>query len=487
MSGFLKRLNFVGALVGMGLGLAVWAEETSPRSGERPAASQSAGQSAGELKAATFCADMTPPLGKPIYPSYKPLEVIEAPLLARGVVLQAGEKRYVLCAVDFCVLANSSYDLFREKLAKAVGTSVDCTAVHCVHQHTAPHLNGDAQRLLEKYPEPPPYVDFAFWEQATDRLAQAAKEALGRLEPFDRVGLGQAKVHQVASTRRILRDGKIIGRSSACKDPAVRAEPEGQIDPYLKTISLARGEKVLVRLHYYATHPQSFYYDPRASSDVPGFARQRLEKKEGVFQIYFTGCAGDVAMGKYNDGTREARDALTDRLYKAMEESVASTRWEPADKIEWKTLPVKLPARTDHLMEEAQRNLEDLKAPMLRRIYAACRIAYAERADRPIDISLVRIGPAWILHLPGECMIDFQLYAQSLAPERFLAVASYGEGATSYICTEESFKEGGYEPSASNLAPEAEHLLKQAIRTLLGVQTPDVSSPAAQPPVEKKP
>ena len=471
MNTFFREFGVMGVWVGFVLALPVWAEEGTAASKENPPLGQNIGQTPADLKAAPFSCDMTPPLGQPIYPSYKPLEVIEEPLLAKGVVLQAGQARYILCAVDFCVLANSSYDLFREKLAKAVGTRPDCVAVHTVHQHTAPHLNTDAQRLLNKYPDPPPYVDMAFWEQATDRLAQAAKEALARLEPVDRVGLGQAKVQQVASNRRILRDGKIIGRMSSCKDPALRAEPEGQIDPYLKTISLAHGDKVLVRLHYYATHPQSFYWDARASSDVPGFARQRLEKKEGVLQIYFTGCAGDVAMGKYNDGTREARDGLTERLYKAMEESVASTRWEPVGQIEWKTLPVKLPPRNDALMEQARRNLEDPKAPMLSRIYAACRVAYAERAERPIDISLVKIGPAWILHLPGECMIDFQLYAQSLVPDRFLAVASYGEGGTSYICTEASYQEGGYEPSASNLAPQAEQVLKKAIRTLLGLPT----------------
>jgi hypothetical protein len=471
MNTFFREFGVMGVWVGFVLALPVWAEEGTAASKENPPPGQNIGQTPADLKTAPFSCDMTPPLGQPIYPSYKPLEVIEEPLLAKGVVLQAGQARYILCAVDFCVLANSSYDLFREKLAKAVGTRPDCVAVHTVHQHTAPHLNTDAQRLLNKYPDPPPYVDMAFWEQATDRLAQAAKEALARLEPVDRVGLGQAKVQQVASNRRILRDGKIIGRMSSCKDPALRAEPEGQIDPYLKTISLAHGDKVLVRLHYYATHPQSFYWDPRASSDVPGFARQRLEKKEGVLQIYFTGCAGDVAMGKYNDGTREAREALTQRLYKAMEESVASTRWEPVGQIEWKTLPVKLPPRNDALMEQARRNLEDPKAPMLSRLYAACRVAYAERAERPIDISLVKIGPAWILHLPGECMIDFQLYAQSLVPDRFLAVASYGEGGTSYICTEASYQESGYEPSASNLAPQAEQVLKKAIRTLLGLPT----------------
>ena len=61
---------------------------------------------------------------------------------------------------------------------------------------------------------------------------------------------------------------------------------------------------------------------------------KRLEKKEGVFQIYFTGCSGDVAMGKYNDRSLKARKELTDRLYAGMEASVAATKLTPAGSID---------------------------------------------------------------------------------------------------------------------------------------------------------
>ena len=59
--------------------------------------------------------------------------------------------------------------------------------------------------------------------------------------------------------------------------------PEGGIDPLLRTITLLRGDKPLVRMHYYATHPQTYYLDGRASYDFPGMARQRLQEEEGVF------------------------------------------------------------------------------------------------------------------------------------------------------------------------------------------------------------
>jgi len=39
-------------------------------------------------------------------------------------------------------------------------------------------------------------------------------------------------------------------------------------------------------------------------------AREELEKREGVFQVYFTGCSGDITAGKYNPGTPESRQGF---------------------------------------------------------------------------------------------------------------------------------------------------------------------------------
>jgi len=422
----------------------------------------------GGLRLATFRCDVTPPVGGHPLIWITPVAQVEDPLWANGVVLEDRGRRYVLCAVDWCGLCNSTYELFRSKIASAAKTEVSQVAVQCVHQHTAPYTDADAQKLLDATEQPPRYADLKFLEQLTDRLAAAVKASLDRLEPFDRVGIGQAKVDRVASTRRIIVNGKFFGRASSAKDPKLRALPEGTIDPLLRTITLARGDKPLVRLHYYATHPQSFYGDPRASADVPGIARGRLEKKEGVFQIYFTGCAGDVAMGKYNDGTPRARAELADRLYVAMDASAAATRWSPVSQILWRTVPVTLPLRSDrgYTLADNRARMADPKLSPIHRIRAANRVAFAQRIDRPLELSLVRLGPASIVHLPGECMIDFQLFTQSLRPGEFVAVAAYGDLGPGYICTAQAFKEGGYEPSASAVSPEGEEVLKNGIRRL---------------------
>ncbi|MBU4271312.1 MAG: hypothetical protein KKE86_04530 [Planctomycetes bacterium] len=429
-------------------------------------------QAADELRVATFRCDITPPLGQPMF-SCDALRTVEQPLLAKGIVLEADGRRYVLCALDWCELCNGSHEALRNRIAAAAGTKPSCVAVQVVHQHTAPFVDIDAQKLLAEAGVPEFHLDPKVLDAIEERLAEAVKQSIGRLEPFDRIGTGQAKVDRVASSRRPVDEtGKLRPRMSSCTDPALLALPEGTIDPYLKTITLAQGQKPLVRLHYYATHPQSSYGDNRATSDFPGIARERLERKEGVFQIYFTGCGGDIAAGKYNDGSKECRKALAERLLAGMEASIAATKLVPAGAVRWRTYPLMLPRRSGpgFTLADCLVRMKDTKTWPASRLYAgAVRAAFIQRSRQPIELSSLEIGKVHILHLPGEPMVCFQLFAQSLKPGVFVAVAGYGDGGPGYLCPEKAFSEGGYEQTASNVKPESETLLKKAIAALLGV------------------
>jgi outer membrane protein assembly factor BamB len=376
------------------------------------------------LQIATFRCDITPPLGCVIYG--QAAKTIEQPLWAKGLVLQDGQDRYVLCALDWRSLVAEENGQLRTALADAVGTTADRVAVQCVHQHTAPSGGEAGEELLDA---------------VADRLATAASAAVDELEDCDRIGHGQAVVERVASTRRIpTDDGKVITRFTSTKGrPELRELPEGMIDPRLKTVTFASGDRPLVRLHYYATHPQSFYRDHRVSVDFPGLARDRIEREEGVFQIYFTGCGGDIGAGKYNDGTPAARDQLTDRLARGMRDAIAATEFTPLGPLRWRSLELNLPALSD-----------------------------PQQVVGPIALSGFHVGSVSVLHLPGEPMVEFQLFAQETAPGRFVAVAGYGNGSPGYICTAAAFAQGGYEPSASRVGPESEQHLKQGIRQLMG-------------------
>jgi hypothetical protein len=437
---------------------------------------KSSGKSGGDLRVATFCCNATPPLGQPLFEG-DPIRTVEEPLLAKGILLEAGTERYVLCAFDWCEICNGSHDSLQSQIAAAAGADPAHVAVQCVHQHTAPLVDIDAQKLLAEVGATKAHLDPKVLDQIEQRLVAAVKQSLVKLEPFDQIGTGQAKVDRVASSRRPTDGaGKIHPRYSICKDAALQAMPEGTIDPCLKTITFARGQNPLVRLHYYATHPQTSFGHGHATSDFPGMAREELERKEGVFQIYFTACAGDVTVGKYNDGSQRCREELAQRLLAGMEASVAATKLAPVGQLRWRTVPVVLPRRTDRgfSKEDCLARMKNPKSGGVGHLYAgAIRLASLNRSDRPITLSCLEIGDTCIVHLPGEPMIAFQQFAQGIKPGAFVAVAGYGDGATGYICPAQAFREGGYEPTSSNLKPECEVLLKKAIAALLGVdETP---------------
>lgn len=422
------------------------------------------------LRVATFRCNVTPDIGEPLI-WVTPASKVEDPLWAKGVVLDDGHARYVLCAVDWCGLGGSTHFLFQSKIATAAGTSVARVAVQSVHQHTAPYVDSEAYGLLRALMSRPLLMSDGFLQRVTDRLAQTVKEAVAHLEPFDKIGIGHARVEQVASARRIIQNGQLITRySSGGSKPELAALPEGPIDPVIETITLARGDRPLVRLHYYASHPQTFCCDGRVSGDFVSAARESLEKEENIFQAYFTGCAGDVTVGKYNNGSVAARTALAQRLEQGMKASIAATRFEPVRKLRWRNIDLHLPLKltADASPASLRSRLENAGAQSGQDSYrTAISLVFAIR-QRPLQATSLEAGRVWILHIPGEPMLEFQRYAHAERPDEFIVVAGYGDMSPGYLCTDRAFAEGGYEPSASNAGPGTEARVKEAIRKLLG-------------------
>lgn len=410
------------------------------------------------------------------------MEAVDDPLLAKGIVLADGRKRYVICAVDWCLLQTGAHEMFRRKLAVAAGVPESQVTVHTVHQHNAPIADADAQRLLDATPAAPLHLDLRFMEEVTDQVAAAVRQAGGELRPVTQVGSGRARVEQFASNRRVrLADGQIHVRYSSTKDPVLQSAAEGLIDPWLRTVTLFDGSQPLVRLHYYATHPMSYYGDGRATADTVGLAREQLEREEGVPQIYFTGCGGNITAGKYNDGSPESRVRLTARIHDAMQRAVATTTLAPVDRVEWRTADIRFAGRTEPEWSEvrAREVIGSTNAPALERLKAALDLAWIERMKRSPDVAIssLRLGPVTVLHLPAESFVEYQLYAQSLRPDDFIAVAAYGESGPGYICCDAAFGEGGYEPTMSRVGPPSEIRYKVAVAKVIRPARPGSRPP----------
>jgi hypothetical protein len=385
------------------------------------------------LSLSTFEVDATPPLGYEM-PYGTVVKTWDMGLRAKGIVLMGAGKPIVLVAVDWIGIGNEGQDAFKKALADAAGTIPQRVAVHCLHQHDAPQGN----------------VQNEFVTEVRNRLAAAVKLSLGQSQPVTHLGTGTAPVCKVASNRSILgNDGKVFySRFTATPDSAMRAEPEGLIDPMISLISFWNNDIPLAVLTFYATHPQSYYRMGVPNPDYPGLARfMRQLAVPDALHIHFTGAGGNVGAGKYNDGSHENRGILAERLADGMKRAWDSSKKTPlpASSVNWTFEPVSLPCDTSKKCDFVTRYV----------------------AGNKIDIGCLALENTRVLFMPGELFVEYQLAAKAMRPDLFVTMAAYGDTGAGYIPTADAFNRGGYEVSVSRMLPEVEKVLMTAMNKLL--------------------
>ena len=424
------------------------------------------------MQLSTFRTVVTPQFGHSLCGGWIPtVEYITTPLYALGIVLQEDSQApVVLCAVDWCEIRADDHVLWRESIAAAVGTDPERVAVQCVHLHNAPITDRLAQELTAPHGLPD-FADDAWMRSCAQQVALFARDSMRRARRVTHIGSGQAAVDRVAANRRIYKvDGGIVEmRGSSCQDPEIRAMEEGLIDPMLKTVSFWDGEEKLVSLHYYASHPMSYYADGLVNHDFVGMARERRTAEEDALHIYFTGCAGNIGAGKYNDGSKEMRPVLAERVYQGMVASERETRLSPANGFTWETEHVALSPGPQYEEGSLLATIADAGLTEDLRKHAAMALVHLRwvHGGKTTPLTSLHLGDNLrIVHLSGEPFVDYQLFVQGHYPDKFIAVAGYGDGLPGYIPTAASFPEGGYEIRTSYVAPAVEQELKRVLLAL---------------------
>ncbi len=433
----------------------------------------------GGLRVGLFDVDATPPVGDMM--AYDPVtNRWDLGLRARGIVLIGSGDPIVMCAIDWIGIANESHEVFRARLAHAAGTQANRVAVHTLHQHDAPDSDFSAESILRSEGLSPRQYEGSFQRRVLEDLHDAVARCITNAVPVSHVGYGQSAVREVASNRRILgADGKVKSvRWAATTDPAVRAEPEGLIDPMVSLLSFWNEERPVAVLSYYATHPQSYYRTGIPNPDFPGVARflRQMAIPEAL-HVHFNGAGGNIGAGKYNDGSPQNRLILAERLADGMKQAWTATRREPvnASDVGWSRVSVALPLPTYLAREKLEAQLRGRDGAFFAQGGPA-KLAWVRRVESGYrnEVSCLRVGRSRVLHLPGELFVEYQLAAKAIRNDLFVAMAAYGDYAPGYIGTTVAYGQGGYEtsPASSNVAPTVEPVLMDAIRQLLKPAVP---------------
>jgi len=424
---------------------------------------------------ATFATDVTCPIGHPLMSGLRPpASTIDDPLQAHGFVLLGAGDPIVVAAIDWCEIRNQSYRRWREALAKAAGTEPERVMLCSVHQHDAPVSDLGAEAILATEGLGGATLDATFQESAIQAVATALEAGLQDARTVTHVGLGRAKVAEVASNRRVVMpDGQVsfLRTSHSAGDPVFRDAPEGMIDQWLQLISFWEESEPVLALHAYSTHPMSHYGMGAVSADFVGMARSRRQQDEpDVHQIYVSGCSGDTTAGKFNDGSPEHREVLASRLHDAMVEAWRTTERHPLGPVSFRAEPLGLEFRKDEeYTTGAMRSVVmDPSADTRDRILAAMGLNSRITAEREGSISMpcLDLGPAMIVLFPAEAFVDYQLMAQRMRPDAFVMSIGYGESWPGYIPTDEAFQDG-FDDHWLWIAPGAEGRIRGALYQLL--------------------
>lgn len=399
----------------------------------------------------------------------------ESPLYLRGVILSDGGQAVVLASINYTYLSGRSQRRLVEALARGAEVPASHVALHSDHVHAAPLIDEEHHLLVERETGVRMHDEGYFSDVCTRAQSAAAQARRETGINISGVAFSEHPVDQFASSRRVLdADGRCQIRWSVCRDLAVRNAPQGRIDPMLSQIVFFdESNKPVTAMSFYASHPQVSDSRLLISSDTVGVALDLFTANfPQTFPIYFSGCAGDITAGKYST-TDLARNRLVFgvRLYDAMRFAFEAARPSDIDSIGWADETFDLPlAPVPENEAFCLGIIRDPSKPPREKYQAAMRVLRLREhpISYPFRINRLRLGNVNALFLPTELVVDYQLYARSIANGP-LAVAAYGDSYLKYVATAEMFPQGGYEvsPTWTEVGPDAEAPIKTHIESIL--------------------
>lgn len=381
------------------------------------------GAGTGPLNAGAGRAELAPPF--PVHlAGYGPLrgEARRAlhPLLARAIVLQAGEARVALVSIDLMSLSDELVAGVRSA-AEALGLSE--TWVVASHSHSS--MGAYDPRMVAELVGTGRYRP-----EAVAALVSGANSAL------------RSAVASMVPVTLQLGEG-------AAPELVVSRDEGLQPDPRLTRIVLRGREHAVAELVIFSAHPT---LEPRAldalSPDYPGAFCQARESEAGAgLCMLLQGAGGNTSAELGPDAVPPSERAqhFGNRLAKLVD-SVA-VKDAPAEGVRFARVKVALPR------PDASRF-----APLLLRSAGDNFLCWS--AQRQVELATLEVGPLRLLAVPGEPTYPAALELESAA--KATRVISVANGYVGYVDTEPHVRAGIGESRRQYFGPALEPTLRQA-------------------------
>jgi hypothetical protein len=437
---------------------------------------------------------ITPPLGTPCALGLDDelLEVFDD-LFVRALWLESEGRAVLVVAVDVIGIYAGDAEEFSALIEKKIGVPRNNILLHSTHTHQTANSRWVLGKLLEPYGLNEQFVSSAFKDQMARGLVAAARQARENAVLCD-MTYAEFPVKDIASNRRIpVEGGKVVFRSS--RPPAeLREKPEGKIDPLLRLVLFrSRKDGSLTGIVNYSCHPSAAGGDegPYATGDFPGAGMAMAEKKMGNLKlIHLTGTSGEINPGKHvlsdslaPEDRKKDVELMGKRYAEAILGAVREAKiWQKTPQLELSRESFGLTLKKDTATPEEIREkltgaVEEYKKAKaegktqpghVRGLYEEYALSQSRDGKRITQAAALRLGEVFFAYMPGEIMLKFgEELRDHFGRPKLLNVTLSLDGGLSYVVPQIYFEEGGYEPTATRLGPEAYIELKEKMIGLL--------------------
>ncbi|HUI43797.1 MAG TPA: neutral/alkaline non-lysosomal ceramidase N-terminal domain-containing protein [Terriglobia bacterium] len=391
------------------------------------------------LKAGVAKVDITPPPGLPLWgfeDRKAPATGMRDPLYARVLVLESGDTRLALVALDLgrC-FGPGSMERLRDQARRRSGISYVLAVAS--HTHSAPVIS-------DSYPQGPPP-----WEAATLERVENAIDEASRRTVEARVGTGYGVTYIGHNRLRHNPDGSV-----SWFERNLTKIPTAPVDP---TVSVLRVDtedgKPLAILVNYACHPVIFGADNlEYSADFPGIMTKTVEDALGGGPLCFflQGAPGDInpyyAVTPLQEDAVKWRDWTGRHLGEEAARVALKIHTEAAPQASLQYTEEVLPFRLRWDLDKFRQELMLAMGPETFQTYAA---GLKEEFELPLATVLINKQIAFIA-LPGEPFVDFQINWRDRCPVPDAFFLGYANGYYGYFPTIRASTEGGYGAGSSS-------------------------------------
>lgn len=352
------------------------------------------------------------------------------PLYARVLVLDAGDKRLAIIALDLGrSFGEAALDRLRQSARKS--SNISCVLASASHTHSAPVIK-------DAYSGAPPD-----WEQrALDRIEVAISDAAAHLQDV-RIGTGTGSVY-IGHNRLPLRPDGTFGWFE--RNPTMI--PTSPVDPTVTVLRVDRSDGTpLAILVNYACHPVVFGSDNRQySADFPAAMNRTVEDAFGgrVMSFFLQGAPGDI--NPYYAVTPVKEDAVKMRDWTGQRLGAEAAR--VAKEIQTHSAPTpSIDYREETLNFRLRWNQEKFQAGLLKFLGPKTLELYGSPIQPLIGSRVTSVlinKQIAIATFPGEPFVDFQKNWRDRCPVPVALLFGYTNGYHGYFPTISATARGGY-------------------------------------------